>query len=176
MTLDKLTDEALAFLDSLRQRGIVGALGTGTSYANTLAIREKHREFFDVWQYSWSAMDLGQEPVQKFTITHRAIQRSFAPLRQWLSEKAERMRRFSDAAGLDLSTEDNLVKALVGAAMANNPEGITLVASRQKRRVIDHARLMEDAGLVMTGRRLIDALATAPDFARLRSELFVMLP
>ncbi len=73
----------------------------------------------------------------------------------------------SDVAGFDLSLGDNLGDVLIGAAMANNPNGITLVSSRQKGRNAANARLMSEQRFVDAGRQLIRALAAEPDLVRL---------
>ena len=167
VTPEKVTDELLHFLETLRDRGLVRALGTGTSYESTLAIRAQHSSFFNVWQYSWSVLDLDQQQPANFTITHRAVQRALVPLRNWMQSDAARIRRLSDVAGFDLSLGDNLGDVLIGAAMANNPNGITLVSSRQKGRNAANARLMSEQRFVDAGRQLIRALAAEPDLVRL---------
>jgi len=167
ITPEKVTDELLACLAAMKQKGWVRALGTGTSYESTVAIRAAHPEFFDVWQYSWSVLDSDQQPPVAFTITHRAIQRALAPLRGWLQEDAARTRRLSDATGVDLAGNDNLGNVLIGAAMANNQGGITLVSSRNKSRVEANARLLADETFVQAGQRLIGALAAEKDLVRL---------
>lgn len=162
---DQLTDELLLLLETLRRKGVTRALGTGTSYENTLAIRAKHSAFFDVWQYSWSVLDAEQQPVG-FTITHRAIQRALAPLREWLHQDATRIQRLSDSIGVDLTAGDNLGDVLIGAAMANNPGGITLVSSRRKSRIDGNARLMSDQSFVNAGQQLMRVLAGERDLVR----------
>jgi aryl-alcohol dehydrogenase-like predicted oxidoreductase len=167
VTLGDLTAELLSVLENLRRNGMVRGLGTGTSYENTLAIRAQHGAFFDVWQYSWSVLDLDQKKPVDFTITHRAIQRAFTPLRDWLRNDESRVRHLSDATGLDLTVDDNLGAVLIGAAMANNPRGITLISSRQQTRVDANARLMSDQNFVGAGQRLISVLAAEADKVRL---------
>jgi hypothetical protein len=165
VTPHQLTDELLLFLDGLRRKGLVRALGTGTSYENTRAIRSRNVAPFDVWQYSWSVLDVNH-PVD-FTITHRAIQRALAPVRDWLVQDAARIRRLSEAIGVDLAITDNLGKVLVAAAMANNPHGITLVSSREQKRIEANAQLMFDRSFISAGRQLISALAAEPLMADL---------
>lgn len=163
VTLDDLTDDLLECLETLRRRGKVRSLGTGTSYENTLAIRNAYSSFFDVWQYSWSILDTDQLPPIDFTVTHRAIQGAQAPLRDWLRSDLGRTRRLSDATGIDLSVEDNLGFVLLGAAIAHNSGGITLVSTRQKNRVAANARLLSDRTFVAAGQRLIAAMAAEPN-------------
>ena len=73
----------------------------------------------------------------------------------------------SDATGVDLSGNEALGNVLIGAAMANNPGGITLVSSRNKSRVEANARLLADETFVQAGQRLIVALAAEKDLVRL---------
>ena len=163
VTVDDLTTDLLECLDRLRRNGAVRSLGTGTSYENALAIRDAYPGFFDVWQHSWSVLDTNQRPPVGFTVTHRAIQRALAPLRDWLRSDAHISRRLSDAIGIDLTAEHNLGSVLLGAAIAQNPGGITLVASRQKNRIVANARLLSDRTFVAAGQRLIAAMADEPD-------------
>jgi aryl-alcohol dehydrogenase-like predicted oxidoreductase len=165
VTLDQLTDELLFLLETLRRKGVTRALGTGTSYENTLAIRAQHSTFFDVWQHSWSVFNVEQQPVD-FTITHRAIQGALAPLREWFHQDAARIRRWSDAVGVDLAVGDNLGDLIIGAAMAGNPGGITLVSSRRKSRVEATARLMSDLSFVNAGQQFMRVLAAERDLVR----------
>ena len=76
------------------------------------------------------------------------------------------VRRLSDATGVDLAVDDHLGDVLIGAAMANNPGGITLVASRQKSHIVANARLLSDRRFVDAGQRLIRALAAEPEMVR----------
>lgn len=163
VTVDDLTTDLLECLDKLRRHGVVRCLGTGTSYENTLAIRNGYPGFFDAWQYSWSVLDTNQQPPVDFTVTHRAIQRAFAPLRDWLRSDARISRRVSDAIGIDLTAEQSLGYVLLGAAIAHNPGGITLVASRQKSRIAANAGLLSDRTFVAAGQRLIAAMAHEPN-------------
>jgi D-threo-aldose 1-dehydrogenase len=160
---DQVTNELLNLLENLRKKGLVRTLGTGTSYPNTMAIHEMHPHFFDVSQYSWSVLDADQEKPPGFTILHKTVRRALAPVREWLSQDTTRMRRLSDAAGIDLSAGNNLVDILLGTALANNPEGIVLVSSRQKSRVEANARLLSDASIVNAGRRFGAAFWAEPD-------------
>jgi hypothetical protein len=68
----------------------------------------------------------------------------------------------SEAIGVDLAITDNLGKVLVAAAMANNPRGITLVSSREQKRIEANAQLMFDRRFISAGRQLISALAAEP--------------
>jgi hypothetical protein len=72
----------------------------------------------------------------------------------------------SDATGVDLTAGNNLGDVLIGAAIANNPDGITLVSSRRTSRIDANARLMSDRTLLSAGRQLICALAAEPDIVR----------
>jgi diketogulonate reductase-like aldo/keto reductase len=160
---DDLTDEVLACLDAWRREGVVRAIGTGTSYANTAAIRAAYPDFFDVWQYSWSVLDRAQPKPVAFSITHRAIQRALSPLRDWLGADAARAQRLSAATGIDLSAKRELGFVLIGAAMINNPGGITLVSSRQPSHIEANARQLSDRGALDTAARFMQALAAEPD-------------
>ena len=163
VTMEDLTADLLECLDKLRRQGAVRSVGTGTSYEITLAIRDAYPGFFDVWQHSWSVLDINQHPPVDFTVTHRAIQRALTPLREWLRSDNRISRRLSDAIGIDLTSEENLGYVLLGAAVAHNPGGITLVASRQKNRIVANTRLLSERTFVAAGQRLIAAMASEPN-------------
>jgi len=160
---DDLTDVVLRTIDDLRKEGKALSLGTGTSFASTLAIRAQHPQFFDVYQYSWSLLEARPEEPAAFTVTHGSIHNALARVREWLREKPERLRGLSDATGIDLSNDDELGYALLGAALAHNPEGITLVSSRQQNRVEGSARLLRERSMVDAGVRLMTALCGQPE-------------
>ena len=155
-----ITTELLDILENLRRTGIVRSLGTATSYENTHAISLSHSGFFDVWQYSWCLLDEDRPPLPGFAITHGSIQRAVAATRSWLDQQATRTRRLSDEAGVDLTLGDNLAHTLLGAALAHNPNGITLVSSRQRRRIESNSTLLTDDTFVRAGRVLASAFST----------------
>lgn len=159
-TQEDLTPDVLEVLDRLRTQGIVRCLGTGTSFENTLAIRAQHPHFFDVSQYSWSAFDVDRREPSGLIITHGSIQRALAAVRGWLNSEPGRLGSLSEATGVDLADNDQLGHTLLGAAMAHNPKGITLVSSRRKGRVQANARLLTKETFLRAGQQLTAALAT----------------
>lgn len=154
-----ITTELLEILDNFRRRGIVRLVGTATSYESTRTISLKHSTFFDVWQYSWCLLDEGLPPLPGFAITHGSIQRAVAATRSWLSQQSTRTRHLSDEAGVDLTLGDNLAHTLLGAALAHNPNGITLVSTRQKSRIESNSKLLTDDTFVRAGRALASAFS-----------------
>jgi aryl-alcohol dehydrogenase-like predicted oxidoreductase len=161
-----ISHELLAFLDRQKRNGVVLALGIATSATEIELIRKRHGPFFDVWQHSWSVLDDSNSTPVPFTITHRAIHGAFDALRKWLRDDSSVAARLSDIICLDLSDPIQLSRVLIGASIANNPHGITLVSSRNLNRIFDNALPLRDSTLVEIGGRLIKALRDEPQRPR----------
>ena len=166
-TPEDLTEDVLKALERLRTQGIVRCLGTGTSYENTLSIRADHPHFFNAWQHSWSVLDADSREPSEFTITYGSIQQALAKVRTWLNGEPGRLRCMSETTGVDIAGEEELGCTLLGAAVAHNPTGITLVSSRQKKRVQANARLLVDPTFVRAGQQLMSAVTAGMEMAHL---------
>lgn len=164
-TLDDISDELLSFLDCKRKDGTVGAIGIASAPEDIAQIVAIHRSFFDVVQYHWCPLDGGEAewPAGLFRIGHRAILRGYEPLRSWMASHPDTAHRLSSATDIDLTDRRLLANTLLGAAIAHNPDGVTLVASRRAHRILSNAEVMADANFVCAGRALIVALRKEPD-------------
>jgi len=168
VSLDDLTDELLAFLIGRRTAGVVGAFGLATTRQETARILAAFPGIFDVVQYSWSVLDdpLESDGGNPFLITHRSLMRAYRPLLDWFAADVKARDRLSASAGVDLADPRQLSSALVGAAVAVNPNGIALVASRSPARTRDNVTAAQDELVLAAGRRLADALLLEPERPR----------
>ncbi len=155
-----ISDELLTVLDKRRRDGVVRAIGVASIYEAAVEISVAHANLFDVFQYSWSVLDVGRvRPMDaKYVITHRAILRAFNPLRSWLRSDRSAMSRLSAAVGMDLGSEETLADVLLGAALDTNEGGIVLTSSRKVHRVHHLGEVMRDPVLLSAGRKLTAAL------------------
>ena len=154
-----VTDELVAYLESQRRGGAFRAIGIASSPEEVSAIFRSYPGVFDVAQYSWSVLD-ASPPVMApvFTITHRAVMRAFAPMKAWLAQDQAAAERLSLATGLDMRDGRVLGQVLLGAALAENDRGLTLIGTRQRRRLLENAAVMRDDVYIQAGARLVSAL------------------
>lgn len=164
---EDVTDELLTFLDKQRDVGRCLAFGTATSLEDELRVLTAHEDVFDVGQHSWSPLDPplpADAPTARMTITHRAVLRALEPLQAWFREDPAAKKALAEASGVDLDHPDTLPQLLLGAALAANPGGITLVATRRADRVRANARVLQAPEFVTAGAHFTEALRARPDF------------
>jgi len=160
-----VTDEVIAALQASKAAGKAGAIGLATDRDETAAILTDWPGQFDAVQYSWCALDapLGLVGGEPFRITHRALVRALAPLSAWLTQAPDRSARLSHACSADLADPAVLSRALIGAALAENAGGITLVASHSIRRTRQNVEAALDPETLRLGRDLLGALRDEQD-------------
>ncbi|MGO9743665.1 MAG: aldo/keto reductase [Roseiarcus sp.] len=161
VTAADITDELLTYLDERRREGMFGAIGLAAEMDRLNGIPEAIRRVFDMIQYSWCVLDPNPTHLDppSFHVTHRAILRAHAPLLEWFRRDVAAAARLSKAVGENIQDPGRLGQILIGAAIARNPGGITLVGSRRLSRVGQNAALLTNDGLVAAGARLAAALA-----------------
>jgi aryl-alcohol dehydrogenase-like predicted oxidoreductase len=155
-----VTDELITFLQKQRQAGVCISIGVASSANSVAQISRAWPKIFDVYQYSWSALDAQPTaPVsESFQITHRCLYRAFEPMRAWLRSSKTTQYRLSQAVALDLGSDAVLADVLVAAAIARNPGGIVLVASRKVDRIRRFCSVVQDSNLICAGNNLVAAL------------------
>lgn len=166
VTASDITDELLTFLDKSKKDGLFASCGLATTHEKLEGIEGAHSNMpWDVVQYSWSALDLNQRRIfnESAHITHRALMRAYIPLLNWLKSSPGAMARLSNACSLDLSNPLNLSKALLGAAISNNREGVVLVSSRRADRIRDNANVLSCPLYIDAGAALVEALRNERD-------------
>ena len=162
---EDVTDDLLTLLDKARRDGRCRALGTATTPEDGWRIVRANEGFFDVVQHAWSVLDDAAPPPAPppMTITHRAVLRSLEPLTAWFARDTAAKRALAAAAAVDLDDRERLPALLLGAALAANSGGLTLVASRRAERVRGNALVLHDADGIAAGERLWRALAARGD-------------
>lgn len=160
VTLEQINDDLLKVLTDRRQSGEIRCFGLATDRAEADKIISAFPDVFDIVQYSWSVLDhpLSLGSRLPFLITHRSILRAHAPLKNWFERDMSVCRRLSDTVGVDLSDENQLCSALIAAAVAANPGGIGLVASRSPSRIASNVVAASDNNWQIIGSRFRDAL------------------
>jgi aryl-alcohol dehydrogenase-like predicted oxidoreductase len=153
-----LTDELLSFLDAQRQKGTCLAIGTATGLAETKLIQAEYGAFFDAWQHEFDICNPASEPLPFCTILHRTHFHGFIPLKTRLQSDAELCQAISEALGTDLSDPASLSCALLGAALAINPQGLVLIASRKPEHILANAQAAADNSTVEIGEKLLHFL------------------
>lgn len=152
--LADLSDELLRYLEQGKASGRFGRLGVGSRRGDVEAITAHHPGVFDIAQYSWDVLDPATPVTRRaVTITHGNVMGALAPLRHRLADTDWRVRA-SDAAGMDLGDEATLARVLLGAALALNPDGLALVASRSVERMRSNLEALADPAYLTAGRRL----------------------
>jgi aryl-alcohol dehydrogenase-like predicted oxidoreductase len=158
--LSDISDELLNLLQQVKRKGKVCAIGVASARSAVAEIAHAYGGEFDIFQYSWSVLEPKAAPLTAdIVITHRAMRRALLPLQRWFSSDPKALHRLSDIAGLDLAADNVLADTLLAAALADNPKGIVLAASRQEARVLRFGAVMKDERLREAGARLASALA-----------------
>lgn len=157
---EDITEELLTCLDEIRRSGRARAIGLASDYQQTIAITAAAPGFFDLCQYARSPLEKLNESdgLPSYRITHRAIMLGLPSLRQWFDQHPDLATRAKAEVGCDLGEDAALSKALLGAAMANNPGGIVLAASRRADRIVANAGALHDARWADIGLRLTQFL------------------
>jgi len=160
-----ITDELLAYLQKLRRDGVVGAVGLASGVDRLSGIPLETRSLFDWTQYPWSVLDPQTCAIDPsgFHVTHGAILRAHGRLLKRFRDDAAFLARLRNQVCADIHDPDRLGQVLLGAAIARNPTGLTLVGSRRRSRIMQNAALLTDDRLVEAGSRLAAALAQADE-------------
>lgn len=127
-SVDDMTDEALNFLEDAKREGHVGCYGIGSQWQKAAAVAQRWPQAAAVIQTDWCLLDDPlKSPPGSFVITHGALRRRNEVLK-WLAEN-DRRDKLARVYGGGLESVDGLNDMLLASAMANNQNGIILVAS-----------------------------------------------
>jgi len=168
VTPELVTPELVALLAARKAAGQVRAVGLATSEASAAAILTAWPGFFDIVQHSWSVLDPPLGGGGPFRITHRAIMHGLAPLRAWIAADPTAARRLSAATFHDVTDPRVLSALLVGSAVAENAEGVVLVASRSAGRTRFNVEAALDTDTIAAGRALRAALLVESTWPRVQ--------
>ncbi len=157
-----------ACLHQLQQKGLIGAFGTATTYAQTLELIRTHAELCPVVQceqYGFGSTGVrlsGATP--RGVITHSVLSHCLISIRQALANNATLASRWSRALDMDARQPEVLAHLLLQAALASNSRGIVLVHSNSPKHIAANAAAAAqplDEGRLRALQRLTASLALA---------------
>jgi D-threo-aldose 1-dehydrogenase len=169
---EDLSDELLRFMEDVRKKGVARAIGVASDRSTCETIASVNCDFFDVFQYSWSALDYRELQISKagFVITHRAILNALNGISDWLARDPEARMRLSNVTGFSLESKAALADLLLGAALFANGSGIVLAASRNVERVKHFGDVMRDQEVRTAGAKLLKAILSEDSRPRLQAD------
>jgi len=164
-----VTPELLDLLAKMKREGKAANIGLATTPGDSAAIMAEFPQQFDVVQTHWSVLDRRPEVGAEgwMPIFHRSILRAYGPLRSWFVGDKSVLERLSGATECDLGDDKVLAAVTIGAAVAVNPQGITLVASRSVSRTVANVEAALNPANHAAGAKLVEALAREPGRPRL---------
>lgn len=159
MRVDQVTDRLIDMLLERKADGVVGALGTGTSREDAMAIAATTPALSDVRQFGWDVTKPPlNAPAGSLTITHGAIWPALRQLGELLAADRPLCKEWTAALGVDLSDRVAQADLVLGAALAENPQGIVLVSSQQPVRIRRFVEVASDARWHAKGAKLLELL------------------
>lgn len=166
---DARRDDLLAWLDAQVARGTTRHVGVGTAVSRLEGDVSRFPARYEVFQLDHNARDRNLRIVRglerRGVITHGALKYAGA-LADAVRARPDLARRHSDAAGVDLADADARAALLLAHARRDNPEGVTVAATRSPSRLRANVRAIEapppgDDQLAALERFVDDALAAA---------------
>lgn len=137
-----VNDDLIHALQALRQDGKVASIGLAADPANTAAILARCPLAFDVVQIPVSgAGKIGRVDANVTMILHSVLGERLARSFQRVQADKTTSERFEAATGVSASDRAGMARVLLGAAMAQNPDGITLFSSSRPETVRRNAAL-----------------------------------
>ncbi len=150
-----LNDEGLLrLMQDAVAAGKIGAFGAGSSADKVPALLTHRPEYCPVLQFEWSILDKPLEPMQAFTMHHRALTANFAELRAALQKDSRVSQRWSSQVGVDLAQPGILAALMLKAALVYNPESVILVSSRNPGHIRENVRVAGNDSLIELARKL----------------------
>ena len=143
LTPADVTDELRRFTEDAVRSGKAGACGVGSPSQVVAELDGAAPDLTRIAQTNWSIGEAALAARQTLLITHGSL-RKLGELSAWLHADADRLARLSKDAGADLADPAILAELALSAALARNPAGVVLVATRQPVRIAAHARLAAD--------------------------------
>lgn len=161
----QISTELLETLLEWESRRVIEAFGVGTSGEEAAAVATKYPSLGRVQQTCWNVLEPRLEvSCADMFITHGAI----GPVVKTLDARLARLMTLRDewSREIDADLSDNSVLSdlLLAASLAENPNGLVLVASRRPDRIKRFVRVASDSNLQSKGtafRELVGRLAAA---------------
>ncbi len=147
-----LTDDGLLdFVQQAVAEKKIGSFGVGSESAKLPALLRERSAYCGVVQHEWSVLQPAEQPAAAFHIHHRALTDHLHTLHANLISDGERLRRWSDATGVDLVRREHLAALMLKAALVLHPGTILLVSSKSPAHIRENVRVAEDASLDGSG-------------------------
>jgi hypothetical protein len=131
---EDISDELIRWLERQHAEGRAGCIGIGARRSQLDPIVSAIRGPWQCLQTNWAMGDPALADYDRFASTHGAL-RVIDEVRAALARDPAARARASAATGTDLEAPDALAGALLGAAIANNPKGLVLVATSRPERI-----------------------------------------
>lgn len=153
ITPEQVSDELYHYLDKLKSSGRILDFGVGSYRHEAERVVHGCPDFAKIVQTSWSVGDkpLDLTPYNPFRITHGAV-RKIDNVVEWLNKHADLRATISREISFDLSDPVLLGDLMLGAAIAENPQGIILVSSTKSTRLERHAKISSNPEILVAGR------------------------
>jgi D-threo-aldose 1-dehydrogenase len=130
-----LDPELILFLDREKEKGTIRTWGVAGDYPDDTPRLLDAFGNAPVLQIRDDALSSDKSPLfapHRALITFGALGRPFAVLRQVISRNPESIKQWSDAAGIDVTAESSICRALVGMATLRNQLGPILVTTSNR--------------------------------------------
>ena len=129
------SDELLAFLESKKQEGVIGAFGTGSEAAKVSDMARLRPSFADAVQLENSVLktnlrSLAPMKNPRLVFTHGALGASFRALQEILRADETFRMQCSEILGADAGNPRLLAPAMLAWAARDNKTGTVLFSSR----------------------------------------------
>lgn len=137
-----VNDDLIRALQALRQDGKVASVGLATDPESTAAILERYPLAFDVVQIPVSGLGkVGRVGANVTTILHSVLGRRLERSVERAKASKAASEHFEAETGVSPTDRDGFARLLLGAAMTQNPDGITLFSSSRPETVQRNATL-----------------------------------
>jgi D-threo-aldose 1-dehydrogenase len=148
----KLSEDLLAFLESVVKTGKVRCLGMGTDLENILLAMEQQPQLCGVIQFQNSVLTRNTERLPSMNgdpliITHGSLGESSQSIRAFLERHNDLAKQWSARVGADLLDQDILSELMLNYAIDANPNGLVLFSSRDPARVKKNVRAVLEPSL-----------------------------
>jgi len=160
---DDVTPALLEMLAERKVAGVIGAIGTGTGQSEEAVIAPHWPDLAEVRQFRWDIFEPQVErKMSGLVITHGAIQPALVHLRQILDGDRRLEATWCSRLDEDLRCPERLADLLLGAALADNRDGLVLVYSTREERIRRFVSIAGDLHTQEKGKVLAELLRNSP--------------
>ncbi|MBU2581851.1 MAG: aldo/keto reductase [Alphaproteobacteria bacterium] len=154
-----VTPQLVALLKEFESSGLAAAVGVGTLRRQAEAIARRFPEIATVQQFKWNAFEAPlPNDAESLFIIHGAVGPALARAGEIFAADPEACSRWSAATDADLADPAVLADVLLGAAFAENPNGLVLFWSHHQARIRRAAAVASNQAIIEAGARLTRTL------------------